>query len=133
MKLHFAKDQWNTEEVIYAYSRRFEETPVFVQKEDWVESTENPEETESFDLLFRGLEITTGGQRIHSYKEQLEKMNRLGMNVELFESYLMMHKYGMPPHGRLGLGLERFTSKLLGQENVRRATLFPRDTGRLEP
>ena len=98
-----------------------------------MESAQNPEETESFDLLFRGLEITTGGQRIHSYREQLEKMKKRGMNVELFESYLMMHKYGMPPHGGLGLGLERFTSRLLGQENVRRATLFPRDTGRLEP
>lgn len=98
-----------------------------------MESAGNPEETESFDLLFRGLEITTGGQRIHSYKEQVAKMERLGMNLALFESYLMMHKYGMPPHGGLGLGLERFTSKLLGQENIRRATLFPRDTGRLEP
>lgn len=98
-----------------------------------MESKENPEETESFDLLFRGLEITTGGQRIHAYREQVEKMERLGMNTELFESYLMMHKYGMPPHGGLGLGLERFTSRLLGQENVRRATLFPRDIGRLEP
>ena len=98
-----------------------------------MESAQNPEETESFDLLFRGLEITTGGQRIHSYREQLEKMKKRGMNVELFESYLMMHKYGMPPHGGLGLGLERFTSRLLGQENVRRATLFPRDMGRLEP
>ncbi len=98
-----------------------------------MESAENNEVTESFDLLFRGLEITTGGQRIHSYEEQVVKMERLGMNLSLFESYLMMHKYGMPPHGGLGLGLERFTSKLLGQENVRRATLFPRDTGRLEP
>lgn len=98
-----------------------------------MESAENKEVTESFDLLFRGLEITTGGQRIHSYEEQVAKMERLGMNLSLFESYLMMHKYGMPPHGGLGLGLERFTSKLLGQENVRRATLFPRDTGRLEP
>ena len=98
-----------------------------------MESQENSEVTESFDLLFRGLEITTGGQRIHSYAEQVAKMERLGMNLSLFESYLMMHKYGMPPHGGLGLGLERFTSKLLGQENVRRATLFPRDTGRLEP
>lgn len=98
-----------------------------------MESTGNPEETESFDLLFRGLEITTGGQRIHTYREQLGKMERLGMNTELFESYLMMHRYGMPPHGGLGLGLERFTSRLLGQENVRRATLFPRDVGRLEP
>lgn len=98
-----------------------------------MESAENPDETESFDLLFRGLEVTTGGQRIHSYKEQVAKMERRGMHVELFESYLMMHKYGMPPHGGLGLGLERFTSKLLGQENVRLAALFPRDINRLVP
>ncbi len=98
-----------------------------------MESKGSPEETESFDLLFRGLEITTGGQRIHTYQEQLEKMKRLGMRTELFESYLMMHKYGMPPHGGLGLGLERFTARLLGYDNVRRATLFPRDTSRLEP
>ena len=98
-----------------------------------MESTENPEETESFDLLFRGLEITTGGQRIHSYEEQLAKMERKGMNAELFESYLMMHKHGMPPHGGLGLGLERLTAKLLGFENVRYATLFPSDINRLVP
>lgn len=98
-----------------------------------MENKENPEETLSFDLLFRGLEITTGGQRIHSYEEQIEKMKRREMNTELFESYLMMHKHGMPPHGGMGLGLERFTSKLLGQENVRLATLFPRDINRLVP
>lgn len=98
-----------------------------------MDSAENPNETESFDLLFRGLEITTGGQRIHNYEEQVKKMQRKQMNVELFESYLMMHKYGMPPHGGLGLGLERFTAKLLGMENVRFATLFPRDINRLVP
>ena len=94
---------------------------------------ENPKETESFDLLFRGLEITTGGQRIHNYQEQVAKMKMRNMNVKSFESYLMMHKHGMPPHGGLGLGLERFTSKLLGYENVRFATLFPRDMHRLVP
>lgn len=98
-----------------------------------MDSKDNQEETESFDLLFRGLEITTGGQRIHSYKEQLEKMRKKGMNVELFESYLMMHKYGMPPHGGMGLGLERFTCKLLSLNNVRLTTLFPRDINRLLP
>ncbi len=101
----------------------------FYAKED----RNNQEESLSFDLLFRGLEITTGGQRIHDYKEQIEKMKRRQMTVELFESYLMMHKYGMPPHGGLGLGLERFTSKLLNQENVRLATLFPRDIHRVTP
>lgn len=98
-----------------------------------MENKENRDETLSFDLLFRGLEITTGGQRIHSYREQIEKMKKRGMDVEQFESYLMMHKYGMPPHGGLGLGLERFTSRLLEQENVRFSTLFPRDINRLVP
>lgn len=97
------------------------------------DSKENPTETLSFDLLFRGVEVTTGGQRIHNYKEQVEKMEARGMNVEAFESYLMMHKCGMPPHGGLGLGLERLTSKLLQQENVRFSTLFPRDINRLTP
>ena len=98
-----------------------------------MENKDNPNETESFDLLFRGLEITTGGQRIHDYQEQVAKMQRKGMNVQLFESYLMMHKHGMPPHGGLGLGLERFTARLLGYENVRYTTLFPRDIKRLVP
>lgn len=93
----------------------------------------NPEETLSFDLLFRGLEITTGGQRIHNYQTQVEKLKMRNMTVELFESYLMMHKYGMPPHGGLGLGLERFTARLLNFENVRNTTLFPRDIHRLTP
>lgn len=98
-----------------------------------MESKENPEETESFDLLFRGLEVTTGGQRIHDYQEQLAKMQRRGMNADLFESYLMMHQYGMPPHGGLGLGLERLTARLLELDNVRLAALFPRDINRLIP
>lgn len=94
---------------------------------------ENKAETLSFDLLFRGLEITTGGQRIHDYEAQVEKMQKREMSVEAFESYLMMHKHGMPPHGGLGLGLERFTAKLLNFDNVRLATLFPRDINRLIP
>ncbi|MBO5228762.1 MAG: aspartate--tRNA(Asn) ligase [Lachnospiraceae bacterium] len=98
-----------------------------------MESRENSEVTESFDLFFRGLEVTTGGQRIHGYSEQVAKMERRGMNTELFESYLMMHKYGTPPHGGLGLGLERFVSRLLELENVRYASLFPRDINRLFP
>lgn len=98
-----------------------------------MEDSKNPEETLSFDLLFRGLEITTGGQRIHNYREQVAKMEKRGMITELFESYLMAHKYGLPPHGGLGLGLERFTSKLLNQENVRYAAMFPRDINRVIP
>jgi nondiscriminating aspartyl-tRNA synthetase len=98
-----------------------------------MEDNENPEVTLSFDLLFRGIEITTGGQRIHDYEKQIEKMKKRDMNIELFESYLMMHKYGMPPHGGLGLGLERFTMCLLNETNVRYASMFPRDMKRLTP
>lgn len=98
-----------------------------------MENPANPEETLSFDLLFRGMEITTGGQRIHNYQMQIEKMRLRGMHPELFESYLQIHKYGMPPHGGLGLGLERFVSRLLEFPNVRMATLFPRDINRLTP
>ena len=98
-----------------------------------MEDAEHPKETLSFDLLFRGREITTGGQRIHSYQEQIEKMLRRHMNPEHFQSYLMIHRYGMPPHGGLGMGLERLTSRLLEQDNVRRASLFPRDIHRLTP
>jgi len=97
------------------------------------DSSKKPELTDSFDLLFRGMEITTGGLRIHDYNEQVAKMQMRGMNIEAFSSYLMAHKYGLPPHGGLGLGLERFTAKLLGFQNVRHATLFPRDIVRLEP
>jgi nondiscriminating aspartyl-tRNA synthetase len=93
----------------------------------------DPEYTLSFDLLFRGIEITTGGQRIHDYGMQVDKMRRLGMDVEDFNGYLMLHKYGAPPHGGLGLGLERLTMQLLGLDNVRWAALFPRDMNRVEP
>lgn len=98
-----------------------------------MDDRENPEETSSFDLLFRGLEVTTGGQRIHNFTEQTEKMRKRGMNVQDFESYLMAHRYGLPPHGGLGLGLERFTARLLEMENVRQAALFPRDIRRVIP
>lgn len=94
---------------------------------------EDPRYTLSFDLLFRGLEVTTGGQRIHDYGEQVQKLLRKGMSPEDFEGYLMIHKYGTCPHGGLGLGLERLTSRLIGEVNVREACLFPRDQQRIEP
>jgi len=98
-----------------------------------MDTPDNPGLTESFDLIFRGMEITTGGQRVHDYNEQVSKMRARGMDVGAFASYLMAHKYGLPPHGGFGLGLERFTAKLLGFQNLRLATLFPRDTIRLQP
>lgn len=93
----------------------------------------DPSKTLSFDLLFRGVEITTGGQRLHAYDDYLKKMKEWGMNPELFSSYLQAFKFGMPPHGGLGLGLERLTAKLCNLKNIKEATLFPRDIDRLEP
>ncbi len=89
--------------------------------------------TLSFDLLFRGLEITTGGQRIHSYSQLLQKMEAKKMTTEGLEQYLDTFRHGMPPHGGLGIGLERLTMQLIGEDNVRETTLFPRDLSRLEP
>ncbi len=89
--------------------------------------------TLSFDLLLNGMEITTGGQRIHDYKKLLEKIYDRGMTEEGLETYLDAFKYGMPPHGGLGIGLERLTMNLLGEDNVREASLFPRDMNRLKP
>ncbi len=98
-----------------------------------MDDPENTIFTLSFDLLFKGMEITTGGQRIHDYNMQVEKMKARGMEPEEFTNYLNAHKHGMPPHGGLGIGLERLTMKLLGETNVRETTMFPRDLSRLEP
>jgi nondiscriminating aspartyl-tRNA synthetase len=89
--------------------------------------------TLSFDLLFKGMEITTGGQRIHSYEEQVAKMIARGMDPADFTNFLMIHKHGMPPHGGLGIGLERLTMRILDEQNVRETSFFPRDVSRLEP
>jgi len=98
-----------------------------------MDDPENTSVTLSFDLLYKGLEITTGGQRIHDYQMILEKMEKRGMDPEDIKDYLMIFKYGMPPHGGLGIGLERLTMRLLDEQNVRETSLFPRDVTRLEP
>ena len=98
-----------------------------------VDDPADPRFTLSFDLLFKGLEVTTGGQRIHDYDMILKKITERGMEPGDIENYLMIFKYGMPPHGGLGLGLERLVMSLLGERNVREASLFPRDVSRLEP
>ena len=79
------------------------------------------------------MEITTGGQRIHDYGMLTEKLAARGMSEEGMEDYLDTFKYGMPPHGGLGIGLERLTMQLAGEDNVRETTLFPRDLSRLAP
>ena len=89
-----------------------------------------PEYTNSFDLLFRGLEIVTGGQRLHRYEDYVAA---LGGETAQYEGYLQAFKYGLPPHGGFALGLERWVARLVGARNIRETTLFPRDRGRLTP
>ena len=89
--------------------------------------------TKSFDLLYRGLEITSGGQRIHDYDQLCTNIQNHGMRPENFTSYLDVFKYGMPPHGGFAIGLERLTMKILGLRNIREAALLPRDRNRITP
>lgn len=89
--------------------------------------------TDSFDLLFKGLEITTGGRRIHDYQMLLETLPKFGMKPEALHDYLQIFRYGCPPHGGFAIGLERLTQQVLGLANVKEASLFPRDRRRTRP
>jgi nondiscriminating aspartyl-tRNA synthetase len=86
-----------------------------------------------FDLLFRGVEITTGGQRLHRRADLEAALRGRGIDPRAFESHLRMFDFGMPPHGGLAIGAERLTAQALGLKNVREATLYPRDRSRLTP
>jgi nondiscriminating aspartyl-tRNA synthetase len=92
----------------------------------------DPEFSKSFDLLFRGLEINSGSQRVHNYESLIARIKEKGLDPEIFSYYLQAFKYGMPPHGGCSTGLERLTAKFLGLENVKEATLFPRDRNRID-
>ncbi|MCS6903075.1 MAG: aspartate--tRNA(Asn) ligase [Candidatus Bipolaricaulota bacterium] len=94
---------------------------------------EDPTLTRSFDLLYKGLEITTGGQRIHRYEMLVESIRGRGLDPKNFEFYLEVFKCGMPPHGGFAIGAERLTMQLLNLANVREASFFPRDRTRLTP
>ena len=123
----YSKEEWNSE---FLFVTHF---PTSKRPFYTMDDPANPGETLSFDLLFRGLEVTTGGQRIHDYHMQIQKMKDFGLNPADFESYLQAHKYGLPPHGGLAIGLERITARLLNVDNIRLTTMFPRDVKRLTP
>ena len=123
----YAKEEWDADFVFVTHYPS-KKRPFYA-----MDDPEDPTYTLSFDLLFRGMEITTGGQRIHDYKMLTDKIAARGMTEEGMEQYLATFKHGMPPHGGLGIGLERLTMQLLGEDNVRETTLFPRDLSRLEP
>ena len=124
---NWAKENYGTE-FIFVTNFPSSKPPFYAMNDP-----EDPRTACKFDLLFRGLEITTGGQRIHNYEEQIEKMKAQGLDPADFEYYLSAHKYGLPPHGGLGIGLERLVMKLLNQQNIRQASMFPRDLNRLLP
>lgn len=92
-----------------------------------------PEYSNSFDLLFRGVELVTGGQRLHNESDYRAALRKLGEPAEPYEPYLQAFHFGMPPHGGFAIGLERWTAALTGAGNIRAATLFPRDLHRLTP
>lgn len=90
--------------------------------------------TRSFDLIFRGIEITSGGQRIHDYRMLKENLPKFGLSeASLGQFYIDIFRYGCPPHGGFAIGLERLTAKILGLDNVKAASLFPRDRRRFYP
>lgn len=97
-----------------------------------MEDEADPGFTKSFDLLYRGVEITTGGQRVHSEEMLIEKAKAKGIDPENFSFYRQAFKYGIPPHGGWGMGLERLTQKFLGLGSVKEAALFPRDINRID-
>lgn len=94
---------------------------------------DDPRWTNSFDLLFRGLELVTGGQRLHEHAAYVRALTERGMDPEDYRGYLDTFSHGMPPHGGFALGLERWVARLTGLDNIRRSTLFPRDLHRLTP
>ena len=121
----YAKEHLNSEFLFLTYYPRGKRPMYVMPAEETL--------THSFDLLFRGLEITTGGQRIHDYEQLKESIASRGLNPESFKDYLEVFKFGMPPHGGLAIGLERLTAQLLGYKNIREVTLFPRDIDRIRP
>lgn len=97
-----------------------------------MDDPENEGTTKCYDLLFRGLELISGNQREHRYNQLVEKMKWKGLDPEKFSFYLQAFNSGLPPHGGLGMGLERLTARFLGLANVKEATLFPRDINRID-
>ena len=123
----YVKETYNSEFVFITHYPK-EARPMYTMP-----NKENPTITDSFDLLYKGLEITSGAQRIHNYDLLLASFKEKGLHPEKFQSYLNTFRYGCPPHGGFGIGLERIVYKLLELTNVREASAFPRDCTRLTP
>jgi len=123
----YAKEEFGSE-FIFVTHYPWKEKPFYTMP-----SKDNPEETEGFDLLFKGLELITGSQRIHDYNMLIENMKKKNVKPEGLGFYLDTFKYGMAPHGGWGLGSERIIQQLLNLPTIKEAILFPRDVKRLSP
>ncbi|MDD2753353.1 MAG: aspartate--tRNA(Asn) ligase [Candidatus Portnoybacteria bacterium] len=123
----YAKEEFNSD-FIFITNYFWKDKPFYTMP-----STANPEETEGFDLLYKGVEIVTGSQRIHKYDELIENMKKKGIKPDGMEYYLEVFKFAMPPHGGWGMGSERLIQQMLGLGSIKEAILFPRDVKRLSP
>ena len=123
----YVKETYNSDFVFITHYPK-ETRPMYTMP-----NLENPSVTDSFDLLYKGLEITSGAQRIHNYDMLVRSFEEKGLHVENFQSYIDTFRYGCPPHGGFAIGLERLVYKFLNLSNVREASAFPRDCTRLVP
>jgi len=122
---HFKKK--NGSSLVFIIDYKWKDKPFYVMKQK-----KDSKLAYSFDLLYEGQEITTGGQREHRYEQLAKQIKERGLKLEDYD-HIRFFKYGMPPHGGLGIGLERLVSRILGLENIREASLTPRDPSRLTP
>jgi nondiscriminating aspartyl-tRNA synthetase len=123
----YVREKYNSD-LVFVTEYPWRVRPFYAMRKD-----DEPEWTYSFDLLFRGLEVVTGGQREHRYERLRENLRDKGLKEEEFQYYLEFFKHGAPPHGGAGMGLERITMQILGLQNIREARLLPRDTERITP
>lgn len=128
---HYAETQGSDFVFVTKYPRAAR--PFYTHADHNADGSLNPDLTRGFDLLFRGIEITSGGQRIHDHAMLMDSITAYKLNPATLEGYTEVFKYGMPPHGGFAIGAERLTAKLLGISNVRYARAFPRDRHRLTP
>ncbi len=113
---------------ITEFPTKMKQSTFYAMRKDY-----DPSLTTYFDLEYKGQELVSGGQREHRYDILMKQMEEIDLAPSSFRSYLDTFKYGMPPHGGIGLGVDRFVQKMLDLDNIREAILFPRDTSRLKP
>jgi len=123
----YAKEEFNSD-FIFITHYPWSDRPFYTMP-----SADNPAETCGFDLIYKGVELATGSQRIHDYNQLIANMKKKGVKPVGLEFYLDIFKFAMPPHGGWGLGSERLIQQLLGLASVKEAVLFPRDVKRLSP